>query len=62
VTAPTVKADHPALRYPYDLRFIHGVRVWPDDDITDEELRDLHDTRFPITHGEHDGFRAGDRW
>jgi hypothetical protein len=40
--------------FPY-VTYIHGVRVWPDDD------RDFHDTRFPITGGLYEGFPAGGR-
>lgn len=28
----------------------------------DEDVRDAHDTRFPITGGQFDGIRLGGRW
>ncbi len=42
------------------LHWWHGVQVTAED-ITDEELRDTHDTRFPITGGLHTGYPLGGR-
>jgi hypothetical protein len=54
-------AAHIIPAYPYGPVYVHGVRAWPDDDITDEELRSCHSTRFPITGGLYDGYPLGGR-
>lgn len=41
------------------LHWWHGALVAPD--LTDEELRDTKDTRFPITGGLFDGYPLGGR-
>jgi hypothetical protein len=43
--------------FPY-VTYVGGVRV---ENVDDESLRDVHDTRFPITGGLYEGFSLGGR-
>jgi hypothetical protein len=57
MTAPTV--EHPVPAYPYGPVYVHGVRVWPDDDL---DLHDMHpqpgEAPRPLPDGV-EGYRVG---